>query len=144
MVAQNINREFRMTTLSKVLITLSLSGALSFAENWNGKLLDASCYDSSHSGATSAAGATQATDKKSRENLAKTCAPTSSTSSFAFLSSNGKVYKLDSEGNTKAAAALQSGSLKSDKDGDIHASMSGSLQGDAVKVDSIHGRGEHK
>src|SRR5436190_2304633 len=113
MVAQNINREFRMTTLSKVLITLSLSGALSFAENWNGKLLDDSCYDSSHSGATSAAGATQATDKKSRENLAKTCAPTSSTSSFAFLSSNGKVYKLDSEGNTKAAAALQSGSLKS-------------------------------
>jgi hypothetical protein len=134
----------RMALFSKVLISLSFLGALSYAADLNGKLLDASCYDTSHPGANNAAGASQAMDRKSRENLAKTCAPTASTTSFAFLNSKGNVYKLDNEGNAKAAAALQSGSLKADRDGDMHASMSGSLQGDAVKVDSVHGRGEHK
>jgi hypothetical protein len=133
-----------MTTFSKVLISLSLSGALSYAENLNGKLLDATCYDTSHSSATTTAGTNQATDRKSRENLARTCAPTASTATFAFLNSKGMVYKLDSEGNAKAVAALQSGSLKADKDGDIHASVSGTVMGDSLKMDSIHGKGEHK
>jgi len=133
-----------MTTFSKVLISLSLSGALSNAENLNGKLLDATCYDTSHSSASTTAGTNQTTDRKSRENLAKTCAPTASTTTFMLLSSKGMVYKLDSEGNTKAAAAFQSGSLKADKDGDMHASISGTVLGDSVKADSIHGKGEHK
>ena len=134
-----------MTAFSKILVSVSLFGSLSYAENLNGKLLDASCYDTSHSAVTTTAtGASQATDRKSRENLAKTCAPTASTTSFAFMNSKGIVYKLDSEGNTKAAAAFQNGSLKPDKDGDMHASVSGSLQGDSLKIDSIHGRGEHK
>ena len=132
-----------MTTLSKVLLSLSLSGALSYAENVNGKLLDAACYDS-HSGASATSGANQTTDRKSRENLAKTCAPTASTTSFALLNSKGMVYKLDSEGNAKAIAAFQSGSLKADKDGDMHASISGTVLGDALRADSIHGKGEHK
>jgi len=132
-----------MKTFCKVLIAISLSIPLSYAENLNGKLLDAFCYESSHS-TTTATGANQGTDRKSSENLAKTCAPTASTKSFAFMNSKGMVYKLDSEGNTKAEAAIQSGSLKADKDGDMHASISGSLRDDAVKVDSIEGRGEHK
>jgi len=117
-----------------------MSGMLAFAENWNGKLLDASCYDTNSGGST----LSRASTKKSREDLAKTCAPSASTSSFAFLNSKGKVYKLDTDGNAKAAAAFQSGSLKPDKDGDMHASLSGTEMGDAIKVDSIHGRGEHK
>jgi hypothetical protein len=133
-----------MTTFSKIVIALSLSGPLSFAENLNGKLLDASCYDTSHSATSNTSGTTHGMDRKSRENLAKTCAPTASTKSFAFMDAKGMVYKLDSEGNTKASSALQSGSLKPDKDGDMHASISGSRQGDAVKVDLIQGRGEHK
>jgi len=133
-----------MTTFSKVLLAVNLSGALSYAENLNGKLLDAKCYDTSHSATSNTTGSSQGMDRRSRGNLAKTCAPTASTANFVFMNSKGMVYKLDSEGNTKAAAALQSGSLKPDKDGDMHASISGSLEGDAVKVDSIHGRGEHK
>ena len=105
-----------MKGLYKALIAIGLSSPLSYAENLNGKLLDASCYETSHS-TTSATGARQANDRKSRENLAKTCAPTASTMSFAFMNSKGMVYKLDSEGNTKAAAAFQSGSLKPDKQG---------------------------
>jgi len=129
-----------MTTCSKLLITLSMSGILGYAENWNGKLLDASCYDTSNGGAP----ATQGVDKKLRENLAKTCAPTATSTAFAFMDSKGKVYKLDSDGNAKAAVAFQSGSLKGDKDGDMHASISGSHMGDSIKVDSVHGRGDHK
>lgn len=133
-----------MTTFSKVLLGLSLSGALSYAENLNGKLLDATCYDKSQSSPSTTSGTSQTTDRKSRENLAKTCAPTASTTTFALLSSKGMVYKLDSEGNAKAAAAFQGGSLKADKDGDIHASISGTVMGDSLKADSIHGKGEHK
>lgn len=128
-----------MTTISKVLISLSLSGALSYAENLTGKLLDSTCYDSHQSSAST----TSTQTAKSRENLAKTCAPTASTTTFVLLSSKGTAYKLDSEGNTKAAAAIQNGSMKPDKDGDMHASISGTVQGDSVKLDSIHGRGEH-
>src|ERR1044071_5910448 len=110
-----------MTVFSKILISLSVVGSLSYAENLRGKLLDASCYDTSHSTMTSTAtGTTQGSDRKSRENLARTCAPTASTTSFAFMNSKGMVYKLDSDGNTKAAAAFQNGSLKPDKDGDMH------------------------
>src|SRR6266699_930253 len=100
------NRRLCMTTLSKALIALSFTGVLSYAENLNGKLLDVSCYDTSQPAASSAPAASQSTDKKSRENLAKTCAPTTSTTNFAFLNSKGKVYRLDSDGNMKAAAAL--------------------------------------
>jgi hypothetical protein len=129
-----------MTAVSKMLITLSISGIVSYAENWNGKVLDASCYDTN----SSAGASSQVSSKKERENLAKTCAPTASTKTFAFLDSKGVVFKLDDDGNSKAAAAFQSGSLKGDKDGDMHASLSGTRTGDAIKVDSIHGRGERK
>ena len=122
----------------KLLITLGMSAMLGYAENWSGKLLDAKCYD------TSGSGATQSSDKKSREQLAKTCAPTASSTSFVFLDTKGKIYKLDDDGNAKAAAAFQSGSLKGDKDGDMHASMSGSMAGDTIKVDTVRGHGEHK
>jgi|SRR6266567_1493247 len=133
-----------MRTLAKVLATLCFAGVFSYAETWNAKLLDSSCYDSQHSGVSSTTtGGAKNMDRKARENLAKTCAPSASTSNFAILNSAGTVYKLDSEGNTKAAEAMKNGSLKADKDGDFHASVSGSLQGDAVKVDSIHGRGGH-
>ena len=63
--------------------------------------------------------------------------------SFAILA-DGKVYKLDSASNEKAQAAMKNGSFKADHDGDMHATVSGSLQGDTVKVDSISGKGEHK
>jgi hypothetical protein len=125
------------------MLTVALSVPLGYAENLNGKLLDASCSDS-HSATTTATGTSKTMDRKARENLSKTCAPSATTKSFAFLDSKGTVYKLDTEGNAKAAAAFQNGSFKADKDGDVHASVSGSIQGDSVKVDSIQGRGEHK
>src|SRR5689334_22147677 len=101
-----------MTTFSKVLLTVALSVPLGFAENFNGKLLDASCYDTSHPATTTATAPNHTMDRKARENLSKSCAPTATTKNFAFMDSKGTVYKLDTEGNAKAAAAFQNGSFK--------------------------------
>jgi hypothetical protein len=114
-----------------------MAGALCYAENWNGKLIDATCYDSSGSKTTSSS------DHTSRGKLEKECAPTAATNSFAIQTSKNTVYKLDSAGNIKAAEAMQAGSLKSDSDGDVHVSVAGTLQGNTVKVDSIQGKNEH-
>jgi|SRR5690242_10805530 hypothetical protein len=129
-----------MRTITKMGLTLCMAGAFCYAENWNGKLIDASCYDNSRAGSTASTNSGRTSSK-----LDKECAPTSSTSTFAIQTSGSKVYKLDSAGNAKAAEAMQAGSLKSDKDGDVHVSISGSMQGDTVKVDSLQGKGgEHR
>src|SRR3954465_14379787 len=104
-----------MKTIVKLTVPLCLAAA-SYAENWNAKLLDASCYDKS----APATQGGQPTDKKSREAISKNCAPTASTTSFAIQTSGGKVYKLDADGNTKATSAMQGGALKPDHDGDVH------------------------
>jgi hypothetical protein len=104
------------------------------AENWTGKLLDASCYDREHSSArpassqTSAAqGQSQSTPQTQPTTQAQqgqqgqpttgqassttgqdaSCVATAQTTAFAFEAAGGKVYKLDDNGNTRAMAALR-------------------------------------
>ena len=60
---------------------------LAFAESWQGRLIDATCYEQNKSAAT--------------------CGPTSSTTMFALFVSN-KAYKLDEAGNAKVVEALKS------------------------------------
>lgn len=128
-----------MRTITILGFTLCAASLFCYGENFNGKLIDASCYDSGHT----AARAANSADRSSKEKLDKECAPTASTSKFAIQTSGKKVYKLDHDGNTKATEAMQSGALKPDDDGDVHVAVSGSKSGDTVKVDSIQGRGEH-
>ena len=123
-----------MKLLTRTGIVFCMAGIFCYAENWNGKLLDASCYDNSQTSASKASGG----------KLDKTCAPTASTTGFAVQVGKNKVYKLDSAGNAKVAEALQAGSIKADNDGDVHVSVSGSMQGDTVKVDSVQGKTEHR
>jgi len=115
-----------MKTIGKIGIMLSLGAALSYAESWTGKALDASCYD------------TQKTTTKSHEELARTCVPTASTTDFAIQTVAGKVYKVNSSGNSEFAADIRNGVLKKDSDGDIHATVTGSREGEMIKVDSIN------
>jgi hypothetical protein len=44
---------------------------------------------------------------------------------------------LDPAGNEKIASEIKSGALKPDKDGDFHATVNGTAQGDTIKVDSV-------
>jgi hypothetical protein len=74
----------RSLTLSALLGVFSL---LAFAESWQGKLVDNTCYEQKKSVAT--------------------CDATSTTTMFALFAAN-KAYKLDEAGNAKAAEALKS------------------------------------
>ena len=123
-----------MKTLVKVAIPICLVTA-GYAESWKAKLLDSACADKN-------APATQTSTKKSRESLAKSCAPTASTANYSIETSDGRIYKLDTAGNAKVASEMQSGAIKPDKDGDVHVTVAGTLQGDTVKVDSVGGHGE--
>jgi hypothetical protein len=114
-----------MKTFGKLGITLCCAAALSYGATWNGKLMDASCYDS-HKGA-----------RESREKLTEVCAPTASTTNFAIRTSTGKVYKVDGASNTMLANDVQRGALKADKDGDIHAVITGHRRAGLVSVNSV-------
>jgi len=75
--------------MRRVLFVLAFSAVfsmLALAENWSGKLLDATCYD--------------------QQKKAASCDATSATTAFA-LDASGTIYKLDADGNSKAADALK-------------------------------------
>ena len=71
------------------------------------------------------------------------CAPTSSTTGFA-VEVNGKILKLDSEGNKKAAEAFKaynSGAERAKEPNSqysqVTATVNGTMKGNQIKVDSI-------
>lgn len=105
----------RITVIGAIVCA---SAGLALAENWTGKLIDANCKPSS----------------TSEGNQSATCAPTSSTKVFAIQTPDGKVYRLDSAGNSKAAEMIKKDPSKTD------VSVSGTLDGQMVKVESISGQ----
>ena len=116
-----------MKTITKIAIGFCLTTALSFGmQEWHGKLMDANCYNQN------------ASAKTSGERIVVTCAPTSSTTTFAFKY-GGKVRMLDAAGNDKAAAAVQQGLVKTGKDNDVDVAINGTRHGNTIKVESIRG-----
>jgi hypothetical protein len=110
-----------MRRLLTVFGMLGVFSALALAESWTGPLLDASCYQQNKS--------------------AKGCDATSSSSAFAIAVS-GKVYRLDDTGNTKAAEALKNRASRSADPNQapsttVNAKVSGTLEGEMLKVDTI-------
>jgi hypothetical protein len=112
-----------MKTIAKLALALGAFAVLSYAESWTGKLIDAACHDRSQQNPA---------DSKEKGGLAS-CDASASTTSFAIQTSDGKVYKLDASGNAKASTAL-----KGNPDNKTPtATVSGSMEGEIVKVDSI-------
>jgi len=102
-------------------MVLVFSG-FALAENFTGKLIDASCH--------------------SQEKGAKPCDATATTSSFA-VNVGGQVYNLDAAGNSKAAEALKN---RADRSADpakpaagsaVNATITGTMEGQTIKVESI-------
>jgi hypothetical protein len=93
-----------------------LAAGLGLAETWTGKLVDATC---AAKGESSAPHANQ-------------CAPTRSTKSFGIELPDGRVYKLDASGNTKASEAMKTNPRTET------VTINGQLDGQTVKVDSIN------
>jgi hypothetical protein len=108
-------------TLYLTALTVGLS-LMAFAEDWSGKLIDATCQGR-------------------REQIKDlVCDATSTTTSFA-LDVNGKIYKFDAAGNTKAAAAFKN---RADRATDptkpsaaVMAKVSGTEKDGQIAVDSV-------
>jgi hypothetical protein len=111
-----------MKTIAKLGLALGVFAVMSYAETWTGKLIDATCHDRSQ----------QNPGDKQKSDLSS-CEATASTTSFAIQTSDGKVYKLDASGNAKAATAMKGNSDSKN----ATATVSGTMEGQTVKVDSI-------
>jgi hypothetical protein len=126
-----------MKTFISLAITMCLVAGLSYAEKFNGKLMDAACYNSNKV-------ASQESGHKTYHSITKTCAPTASTTTFAvrvtgnaFGKDGGNTIKLDESGNAQALAEMRSGALQRDHDGDVHIRVSGKLMGETLKTASV-------
>ncbi|MEI9973499.1 MAG: hypothetical protein WDO73_16510 [Ignavibacteriota bacterium] len=75
----------RLLTLTTLV---GLFAALGMADMFNGKLIDATCLD------------------KPNPTLA-TCQPSASTGTFALVDNSQRIFRLDAQGNAKAADALR-------------------------------------
>ena len=117
-----------MRTVSKLGALFVFVAAMAYAETWTGRLVDANCDP---------------------QKAAPSCIATTSTTDFALVTSDAKLYKFDSEGNKKAAEALkdsENGAERSmepdeaDGDGgsnDILATVSGTMRDGLIEVESI-------
>ena len=114
--------------LTKSIVKLSLALAVfatfSYAESWTGKLIDAACHDRSQQKPDA--------DSKEKSDLAS-CEASASTTSFAIQTADGKVYRLDAAGYAKASTALKGNPANKAPSAEV----SGSMEGQTVKVDSI-------
>ena len=101
--------------MKKLVVTFGLAAMSAFAGSWSGTVVDVMC------------------EGKDVANHTKDCALGCSKSGYGLVTSDGQFYKFDESGNAKALAALK----KSTKDKDLKASVSGTMDGDVIKVDAI-------
>jgi hypothetical protein len=118
-----------MKTIAKAVSVLCLGSLLCLAETWSGKVVDAACKDQ----AAAAPAPAPAPEAQPSSPVANACDPTASTVAFGIQLPDGKVLKLDSTGNTKAAEAMKNNSGKSA----LQATVTGSMDGQTVKVETI-------
>jgi hypothetical protein len=110
--------------MARILTLCALAAAfaaLALAETWNGRLVDATCYE--------------------QQKGAATCNPTSTTTSFALLTST-QVLRLDDNGNAKAAAAIRDRAERSADPNQMQTSectakIMGTKSGDVLNVEKI-------
>src|SRR5258705_4075335 len=92
-----------------------LFAALAAAETWNGTVVDVMCKGKDLAGHT------------------RECALSCAKSGFGLVLADGKFVKFDETGNVKTLSLLK----KSDKEKELKAKVSGTLEKGAIQVDSI-------
>jgi hypothetical protein len=105
-----------MKNLAYLAAVFTLVATSSRADTWTGKLVDASC---------------KASDEARNQSEAN-CQATNSTHLFGIELADAKFLALDAVGNTKAANALQR-----IKKTDLRATVTGSREGQIVKVETL-------
>jgi len=93
----------------------SLLSVAAFADTWNGTLVDVMCKN------------------KDLASHTTKCAVSCAKGGYGLVTGDGKFVKLDETGNAKALAALKATS----KEKDLKATVTGSLDGDTVKVTAV-------
>ncbi len=101
--------------MKKILFAFSLFSIAAFAETWSGTVVDVACHG------------------KDLATHAKKCAIACSKSGYGLVTAEGKFVKFDESGNAKALEAIKA----TTKDKDLKASVSGTMDGDVIKVESI-------
>jgi hypothetical protein len=92
-----------------------VAGTLSAADSWTGTVVDVMCKG------------------KDLANHTTKCAVNCAKGGYGLVLPDGKFVKFDETGNSKALAALKATA----KEKDVKAKVSGSLDGEVIKVDSI-------
>ena len=99
----------------KYLLAICVFCGLALAESWTGTVVDVMCKNKDLAGHT------------------KQCALMCAKGGFGLVLADGKFVKFDEGGNAKTLAALKSAS----KEKDLKAKVTGALDGDVVKVETI-------
>src|SRR4051794_29797552 len=97
------------------LCTLALLAIPALAADFSGTVVDVMCRGKDLSSHT------------------RECAVTCAKSGYALVTSDGKFLKFDESGNARTLAALK----KSTREKDLKAKVTGALDGDVLKVQSI-------
>ena len=101
--------------MKKILALTVMVSAAAFADSWTGTIVDTSCKN------------------KDLASHTKSCLQGCAKSGLGIVLSDGKFVKFDEEGNVKALAALKA----SAKDKDLKGKVTGSLDGDVIKVEKV-------
>ncbi len=102
--------------MKKIFAISLLFSAAAFAESYSGTLVDTMC--------------------KGKDDLAAhttKCAIGCAKGGYGIMTSDGKFMKFDEAGNAKALAVLKG----TKKEADLKATVSGSVDGDVLKVESV-------
>jgi hypothetical protein len=104
-----------MNRIVKLTLIALLAGAALFAETWTGTVVDVMCKGKDLAGHT------------------RQCALSCAKSGFGLVLSDGKFVKFNESGNAKTLTLLKSAT----KDKDLKAKVSGTIDGDVIKVQSV-------
>lgn len=99
----------------RILCAMLLAAGIAAAESWTGNVVDVMCKN------------------KDLANHTAKCAVACAKGGYGVVLADGKFLKFDETGNAKALAALKGTA----KEKDIKAKVSGTLDGDLIKVDAI-------
>jgi hypothetical protein len=105
-----------MNRLLGITAGFALLSVAAFAETWSGTIVDTNCKG------------------KDVASHTRQCAMSCAKSGFGLVTADGKFVKFDEAGNAKALAALKA----SKRDKDLRAKVSGTLDDNVIKVESIN------
>ncbi len=107
-----------MKRLLALCALAAVSSLVALAGEWQGYVMDSSCA---------------AKTKDKAANHKTKCAIACSKGGYGLVTADGEYVKFDETGNSKALEALKGTS----KDQDLTAKVTGTMEGDVIKVESI-------